>query len=301
MWNLTDGLTKLQQKLVGWLEAAVLMLPNFVLALAIVGVAVWIARWIARGVRGVLLRVTNNRTVSGLVAAVCRIAVVVAATFVALGVLSLDKAVTSLLAGIGVIGLALGFAFQDIAANFMSGLIMAVKRPFSEGDLVEIGGRVGRIREIELRSTELDTLDGLSVTVPNKDVIQNQIVNYTRTPSRRVEFTLGTSYADDMQQVREVVLGAVQQLAHRDPERDVELYFTGFGDSSIDCVVRVWLTVSEEIAWLEARSEALVAIKKAFDHAKITIPFPIRTLDFGAELVGGARFDARASPSLSNS
>ena len=251
----------------------------------------WLSRVVERALRSVLLRLTDNRPVSALAGTSARVATVMAAVFVSLGLLNLDRTVTSLLAGVDVIGIALGFAFQHIAANFMSGVITTLQSPFDVGDLVEVGGRLGKIHSIELRATEIDTLDGLSVLIPNKDVFQHAIINYTKTPARRMEIAFGTSYANDMERVREVCLAALQGVPHRDREKEPELFFKDFADSSINLVVRFWLDAADQTTWLDARSEALIAIKKAFDREKITIPFPIRTLDFGARKVGGVRLD----------
>lgn len=292
MPDFSGGWSKLVEKLVGWIESLILMLPNLVLAVITIVIAVWVGRWVQRGVHRLVLRISDNRPFSDLLGAIARIGVVLTAAFVALEMLSLDKTVTSLLAGIGVVGLALGFACQDIAANFMSGFIMAVRRPFDVGDLVEVNGRFGQIRAIEMRATEVETPDGLTVLIPNKDVMQNAIVNYTKTPGRRLDLEVGTAYANDMEKVRTVTIAAVQDVPHRDNAREVEVFFTGFGDSSIEFVVRIWLTRAGQLEWVHARSEALIALKKAFNREGIRIPFPIRTLDFGASVVGGERMDA---------
>jgi small conductance mechanosensitive channel len=176
----------------------------------------------------------------------------------------------------------------------MSGFMMAVRRPFDVGDLVEVAGKRGRIQHIALRASEIQTLDGLSILIPNREIFQNPITNYTSTPNRRMELSVGTAYGDDLEKVRSVVIEAVQSVPKRNLERDVELFFTEFGDSSINFVVRVWLNQADEITYFAARSEAMIAIKKAFDQKGITIPFPIRTLDFGADAVGGTRLDGMA-------
>jgi small conductance mechanosensitive channel len=282
MIDLSNVWTKLIDQLIGWLEAMVVMLPNLVLAVLVVLLTAWIARWVERGARGLLLRVSGNRPISDLLGTVARITTLVTGVFIALGMLGLDRTVTSLLAGVGVVGLALGFAFQDIAANFMSGFIMALRRPFDVGDLVKVADHLGRIKRVELRATELETLDGLAVIVPNKEVFQKPIVNYTKTRTRRLDFSAGTAYADDMEKVREVVSQALQDVPNRDPAREIEVFFESFGDSSINFLVRIWLSEADQLSWLRARSEAMIAMKKAFDREGITIPFPIRTLDFGA-------------------
>ncbi len=289
--DVTLPIEKLIEKLQSSLIELVVMLPNLILAAFTVTVGIVVSRWAQRGVERLLKRLTGNDPISRLLGSVSRIAIIVIAMLWALGLLHLDRTVTSVLAGVGVVGLALGFAFQDIAANFMSGFIMALYRPFNVGDLVQIAEHQCRIQRIDLRATEAETLDGLSIVVPNKDIFQNAIVNYTRTQTRRLELSVGTAYGDDMDKVRNVVLQAVRAVPERDPSREPELYFQEFGDSSINFKLYVWLLKSTQSVYMAARSEAMIAIKKAFDREGITIPFPIRTLDFGASAVGGKQLD----------
>lgn len=292
MGGMRELIDKLIIKLWGWLEAFIVMLPNLVLALLVVAAAVQLSRWLERLVAELLRRLTGNQPISLLMARVARLAGMLLGLFFALTLLKLEKTVTSLLAGVGVVGLALGFAFQDIAANFMSGIMMALNRPFDVGDLVEVAGRVGRIRTLAFRATELETLDGLAISIPNKEIFQGAIVNYTQTPQRRLELTVGTAYCDDLPKVRRVVVEALAELPLRLRGRPVEVFFEEFGDSSINSRVCVWLERSDQHSYRTARSEAMIAIKAAFDREGITIPFPIRTLDFGAAVVGGVRLDA---------
>jgi small conductance mechanosensitive channel len=292
LWNISSLVEKLVAKLLAWLDDFVVMLPNLVLAVVMVALGVIVSRRLQRPIERLLHRITGNEPISRLLGSLARIALIGLPVVVGLGLLHLDKTVTSVLAGVGVIGLALGFAFQDIAANFMSGFIMAIHRPFDVGDLVDIAGRMCRVQRIGLRATEVDTPDGVSILVPNKSVLENPISNYTRTRTRRMDLTMGAAYGDDMEKVRRTVLAAVMNIPFRDETREPELFFEEFGDSSINFQLRVWLTDSTQPAFLTARSEAMIAIKKAFDRDGITIPFPIRTLDFGASAVGGQPLDA---------
>ncbi|MEM7676379.1 MAG: mechanosensitive ion channel family protein [Myxococcota bacterium] len=281
-----DVLTKME----GWIDAAVLMAPNLAVAIIVVLIGVAVSLPVRLVFSRFLGRLLRSPQLAQLFTTIAVFAVRVTALFIALGVLNLDKTVTSLLAGVGVIGLALGFAFQDIAANFMAGIMMAFRRPFREQDHVELAGRAGRVERINLRSTQITTLDGLTVNIPNKDVFQSPITNYTHTEQRRMDVEVGVSYDANLETVRSVATEAVIDLDHRDSRRNPEVFFTGFGGSSIDLVVRVWLSRSDQRSWLGARSDAIIAIKQAFDNAGISIPFPIRTLDFGAESVGGSDF-----------
>ncbi len=280
-------------KFAGWLETAILLLPNLAGALIVLFIFWLIARVARSLVRNLLSRVSSNRQIVGLLATLSYVGVIGVGTFIALGILNLDKTVTALLAGVGVIGLALGFAFQDLAANFMSGVLMAVRRPFETDHVIETNGFTGIVEDISLRSTLLSTFQGQIVMLPNKEVFGNPIINYSLRRKRRVDLSCGVAYGDDLEQVRRVALTAVGALKMRDPNRAVELFFTEFGDSAINFSVRFWIDFAKQTDFLSAQSEAIIALKKAFDEAGITIPFPIRTLDFGG--VGGEKL-AEALP-----
>lgn len=281
--DFSDLLGTLAGKLERWLETMVSMLPNMVVAIAIIALAGLLSRYLTSWTQRGLRRVVKSPQLVGLIAQIARISVICGGLFIALGVLQLDKTVTSLLAGIGIVGLAVGFAFQDIAANFVSGVLMALRNPFAIGDLVKISEHFGHVQRIDLRATRLTQLSGETVILPNKDVFQSAIINYTETECRRVEVMVGVSYGDDLAKVREIATGAVEALECRDLEREVELFYTGFGGSSIDFELRFWIREADQGAFLSARSEAIMAIKAAFDANDVTIPFPIRTLDFGIE------------------
>ncbi|MFT3926833.1 MAG: mechanosensitive ion channel family protein [Myxococcales bacterium] len=300
-WTAANTLSlpeKLFAKLQGWLEDFVVMLPNLLLAALVLTLGALLGRWVERGLQKLLRRITGNDALSRLSGSVARLATITLSGLWALALLHLDKTVTSVLAGVGVVGLALGFAFQDIVANFTCGVIMALYRPFDAGDLVEIAGRQCKVGRILLRCTEVETLDGLTIIIPNKDVLQNPIISYTHTNRRRMDLTVCMTYSDDMEKVRKAVLAAVADCPGRDPSKEVELFFSSFADSWIDYEVRIWLLDASQVSYLRARSEAMIAIKKAYDREGFRLPFPVRTLDFDADGVGGKaidRYQLRAS------
>ena len=291
--SLQQALSGLYTKLQTWLDHAVAMLPNILIAVVIVLVAAFASRRLSKLICKGLGRVVDNDALVSLLTAIARVAIVAIGLFAALSVMHLEKTVTSLLAGLGVVGLALGFAFQDVAANFMSGAFLAVRGPFSTGDTIEVGGQIGVVEEIALRHTILRTFSGLTVIMPNKEIFQNKLINYTNTPERRVEIDVGVSYGDDLRKTRKVVIQALADLEYRDQDRDVELVFMGFGESSIDFQVRFWLLHAHQSHYLDAKSEAVVRIKEAMDKAGLSIPFPIRTLELGGKPSGERLEDLR--------
>ena len=283
--DLGEALTALSDKLQEWLNGLVLMLPNLVMAIVTLLAFVLVARIVGGVVRKAMARASSYHALNSLAATVSRIVIVAVGAFLALGILGLDKTVTSLLAGAGVVGLALAFAFQDIAGNFMSGVLLAVRRPFQVGDLIESNDFFGTVREINLRSTLLETPQGQRIIIPNSSVVQNPIENYNNRPVRRVDLECGVAYGDSLEKAEKVALEALDGLDFVKQEKAPEFYYTGFGGSSIDFKLRFWIDFAKQSDFMKARSLAIVALKNAFDEAGITIPFPITTLDF--DVVGG--------------
>lgn len=274
-------------KVVAWLEGLVESLPNIIAAIVVVFLFVVLARMVGKGVRKLVDRIADQPEVNRLVAATAQIAVIGLGLVLALGVLNLDKTVTSLLAGAGIIGLALGFAFQDIAENFIAGIFLNVRNQFREGDIIESGDFMGTVERVRLRATALRTFPGQRVLIPNAEVFKNPIINYTQAGRRRVDIPVGVAYGDDLEQARTIAAAAVEELSVVEPGRPVEVFYEGFGDSSINFQLRFWIRFGLQTEYLKARSDAIEAIKKAFDREGITIPFPIRTLDFDGGAVGG--------------
>lgn len=288
--DLTQAYDLILDKLTSWGMAFIAMLPNLLLALVVFCVFWYLAKGARKVAYKATMRISHNQEISDLIAAMTRFGVTVVGLFIALGLLNLDKTVTSLLAGVGVVGLALGFAFQDSAANFISGVMLAFRSPFSIGQFVETNGVLGVVDSVNLRSTILRRTDGQIIYIPNKDVFQNTIINYSQVSSRRVDLPVGVSYADDLQKVKRIAAEAVSGVHNRVADREVEVFFEAFGGSSIDLLIRFWIDFTEPIDYFKARSEAILAVKSAFDAAGITIPFPIRTLDFG--ISGGEKLSA---------
>ena len=274
-------------KLSSWADTLVSLLPNFLVAIVVLLISYGIARIIRSVVRRTLIAILNSDPLARAIAAAVFYATLAVGMLVALEMLQLQKAVTSLLAGAGVVGLAVSFAFQDLATNFVSGLFITVQRPLVIGDLVKTNDYIGRVARIGLRSLTIVDLDGQHVVIPSKDIFQSPLVNFSTKRERRINLGVGVSYASDLELVARVVKEAVSALSVTDPDRGVRVHYQEFGDSSINFVCRFWILDSDEAAFQDAQGEAVIAIKKAFDAHDITIPFPIRTLDFGIK--GGER------------
>ena len=179
-----------------------------------------------------------------------------------------------MLGAAGILGLALGFALRDTVENYIASLLLSLRQPFGQDDLVLIEGWEGRVLRLTSRATVLMTLDGNHVRIPNAVVYKSVIVNYTRNPSRRFHFDVGVGTEQDLSAVQR--LGA-ETLARMDgvlddppPVATVET----LGDSSV--VIRVAGWVDQRHAdFLKVRSEAIRLVKQAFDRADVTMPEPI--------------------------
>lgn len=277
--SLSNAADLVLNKLSGWIETLIKMLPNLLVAVLVMVVFWQIAKVVNRGARRGLTRVMENGQAAGLISTMLTLAVRIAGIFVALSILQLDKAVTSLLAGVGILGLALGFAFQDLAANFVSGVLMTMRRPFRIGDLVKIGDEMGVVETVDLRTTSMRQLDGQLIIVPNRKVYENTLINFARAEARRVEVIVGVSYDDALETAQSAAEDALMALEFRNAERPIDVFYTGFGGSSIDMVCRFWIDDIGQRTFMQARSAGIMAIKQAFDAANISIPFPIRTLE----------------------
>lgn len=270
----------LAEKLSSWVEELIAMLPNLALAALVFVIGLFLSKIVRRFASRIINRVSKQLTLNNLFTSFVYILCIGITVFAVLSILKLEKAVTSILAGAGIIGLALAFAFQDIAANFISGIFITFRRPIHIGDIVKLHDYMGTVEDINLRDTVLLTFQGQRVIIPNKDVFQNPIENYSLLGKRRMDLVVGISYGDDLEKVKRVVLEAVNKVSVKTDD-EITFFFQEFGDSSINFEVRIWINNPEQPVWLQGRSEAVMLIKKAFDQNDITIPFPIRTLDFG--------------------
>jgi small conductance mechanosensitive channel len=279
--KISEAISKVYFKILGWIEQVILLLPNLLVAALIFVVFYLVGRQARKLLARPMGKISHSPALVDLVVNLVFILFTAVGLFIGLSVLQLDKAVTSLLAGAGIVGLALGFAFQDIAANFVAGILMAIKKPLDINDVIETNGHFGTVTHINLRSTIIRTTQGQHVIIPNKEIYNNPIINYSAEGKRRVDLKCGISYGDDLQKVKNVVLKAIRSIDYIDHEPAVSFFYTEFADSSINFTVRYWIDFKKQPDYLQAMSDGIMRIKEAFDQNDIMIPFPIRTLDFG--------------------
>ncbi|MEH6596554.1 MAG: mechanosensitive ion channel family protein [Colwellia polaris] len=283
----------INEKLQLWLETGIQHLPNLVVAIFIAIIFSIIARIVGKVTRKVLRKALDSIQIADLLSSIIKVVVLLSGIFVALDFLGLQGTVTSLLAGAGIIGLAIGFAFQDMTENLIAGIAMGIRKPFQIGDIVETEEIFGTVKTINLRNTLVETFFGQLEVVPNKIMFRNVLTNYSINGIRRIEVPVGISYADDPEVAAEVIVETLNKCDFVIKQDETAVFAESFADSSINLLVWFWIDYPGETGFMQARHEAIVKIKSSLEQADILIPFPIRTLDFGAK--GGEKLNTMLS------
>ena len=264
-----------------------------VLVLVITGLLVWAVH------RGIERTLRNRRRVrpslKRLLANLAGILVWFFGIMVAAIILFPGLTPSSLVAGLGIGSVAIGFAFKDIFENFLAGIIILFRSKMRIGDYIECEGLEGQIEDILVRETHIRRTDGQLVIAPNAMLFQNPLRVLTDLDERRITIIVGIAYGEDVDEGRTVIKRAVEgcDTVIR-PRRPVQIFAREFNSSSIDFEV-AWWTGSTPVDERRSRDEVVAAIKRALDEAGIEIPFPYRTLTFKEPLPlvrpgeGGAR------------
>lgn len=197
-------------------------------------------------------------------------------TFVAvLGVFGIP--LSGIGAAVGLIGLGISFALKDVIANFISGIMILVNRPFKIGDQIKVDGEEGTLQDIQLRASKIRTFDGREVIVPNSNLYSNIVVNYTAYDSRRFEVVVGIDYDDDIETAREIAKEVLEEAETVESDPEPQVLTDELGGSSVNLKLRGW-TSSSRAGIVQASSEVTQLIKDRYDEEGIDIPYPIRTV-----------------------
>jgi small conductance mechanosensitive channel len=283
--QLAEAYNLLIEKLEGWFNIIVTNIPNLILAIIVLFAAYFVSKYVNKYVSKLMARRVEQNSITNMVGRISAVVVVLAGLFLALGILNLSKTLTSLLAGAGVAGLAIGLALQGTLSNTFAGVVLSFRKKIQIGHWVETNGFSGEVMDINLKDFTLKEADNNIVVIPNKKILENPLKNYTLTTKMRVFLECGVGYESDLEQVeqltKETICNTFDQIEK--PE-DVEFYYTEYGGSSINYLCRFWIDAENALEKLRAKSTAIIEIKKAYDKADINIPFPIRTLQFDNKL-----------------
>jgi small conductance mechanosensitive channel len=283
--TLNKAFNQLIDKLESWFTAIVENIPNLLLAIIVMAGSYFVAKYVSKIVNKLIEKRVSQKSISNMISRLSAIIVVGVGLFLALGILNLSKMLTSLLAGAGVAGLAIGLALQGTLSNTFAGIMLSFRKKIQIGNWVETNGYSGKVIDINLKDFTLREADNNTVVIPNKMILENPLKNYSLTTKMRVFLNCGVSYDSDLEEVerltKETIANKFDQI--NDPE-EVEFYYTEFGDSSINYLCRFWIDAESMLEKLKAKTKAIIEIKKAYDKAGISIPFPMRTLEFNTKL-----------------
>ena len=259
-------------------------------ALVLVLAAMVVSRWLSRAVQRACERARLEATLSKFAGKLIRWGIMILALVMALGTFGIKT--TSFAAILGAAGLAVGLAMQGTLSNFAAGVMLLIFRPFKVGDTVEIGGKRGKVDEIDIFFTILDTVDNRRFILPNGQVFGQAIENVTFHPVRRADVLVGTDYGADLDRVREVLEAAALAVPGQVEDRPPKVVLAGLGASSIDWEVRIWAPRDTVLDVFQAGRRG---VKQALDEAGIGIPFPQMDVHFDAPTGSPVKPEAAAS------
>ncbi|MBC6980996.1 mechanosensitive ion channel family protein [Caulobacter sp. 17J80-11] len=245
---------------------------NLVTAALILVVTWFVARWAVALTRRALQRIRatrNDRTLQGFAVQVVRVAVYIVGLVAVLNRLGVQT--TSIVAVLGAASLAIGLAMQGALSNVAAGVLLLLLRPYKVGDAIEVAGRTGTVRRLDLFTTELATSDNIKIVAPNSKVLGDVIVNFSAHPSRRIELSFDVEYEADIQQVydlmRQTAAANAKVLADPAPWAGV----TALKESAVVVTLHAWVANPD---WFETKAALIRAVKEAFEREGLSIPYP---------------------------
>jgi small-conductance mechanosensitive channel len=262
--------------------------------------SVYLAFWVAKAVRyllrdEILPKMSLPRGVGNSVSSLTYYALVLIGLMVALAAAGFEASQFALV--FGALGVGIGFGLQNVVNNFVSGLILMFERPIQPGDVVEITGTSGKVREIGMRATTLTTFEGADVVVPNGTLLSEKLINWTLSDmDRRIDVNIGVAYGNDPRKVMDLLLEVTKATPGVAEDPEPAVVFAGFSPSALDFGIRAWTNQFGE--WVTIRSELSVRVYDALKAAGIEIPFPQQVVHLRSEPARtGAAMPSPATPS----
>jgi len=244
-------------------------------SIAIFFIAIWVSTFIAKFVSFLLGGNTSQvsaiqKTRFGSSILVLKIVIISLGIMVAFAASGIPMDKITLI--IGALGIGIGFGLQNIVSNLISGVILAFEKPIEIGDQIEVGGRLGKVKEIGIRSSKLATFDGAEVIIPNGDLLSQHVVNWTLSNNhRRVEIIVGVKYGSNLKDAQTLLQQALAANTMVDKHPEPLVLVHQFNNSSIDFRLLFWTDISQ---WVELKSDIMLTVDAAFRKAGIEIPFP---------------------------
>lgn len=271
---------KMWERIFDWKDSLIEFLPEIILSVLVFIICYVLSVYVKRGTKKLLSRFIKRASVRSLIANAFSILTVVFGLVIVVSLLNMSNLLKAMLAAGGIAGLAFALAFQGALSNMFAGIFISLNDIMNVGDYVETNGYAGYVEEISLRNTRIREVDNNMVIIPNKMIIESPFKNFGLTTRIRAKITCGVHYDSDMRFVQKLATETIAEHFTQLAYEKVEFHWLEFADSSINFQLRFWIKASANITLLEAKSEAMILLKEAFDANDIGIPFPIRTLEW---------------------
>ena len=272
---------KVLEKLNTWKDLFIKNIPNIAIALVVLIISYFASRAINRFVYKIIGGKIKQESVRNLVSRIASAFIFLIGLYFAMTILKFDDTLKTIVSAAGVSGIVVGLALQGTLSNTISGIVLSFRKNLNIGNWVETNGYAGEVIDINLNYFVIKEADNNMVVIPNKTILENPFKNYSLTTKMRITIECGIEYGADLEKVEALTKTTITDNFNQEKiNKQVEFYFTEFGDSSINFICRFWVGSKNALERLKAKSKAIIQIKKAFDKEGINIPFPMRTLEF---------------------
>lgn len=274
MENINKELYNVAEK---YWESFLLVLPKLVLGVVVFVIAIFIAFKISQLVRKGAASRVHDQLLANFLGRLTKWVLIIAGIILTMYVVGLGGIAAGLVAGAGVSAIVIGFAFKDIAENFLAGIILAFSRPFNIGDTVQMEDIEGNVRTLDLRNTHIKTFDGKDVYIPNAKIIKTPLFNFTRDGYLRFDLLVGIDYDDDIEKARKLILDAITKIdGILDGDKAPNVYAEELATSTLNLRVYYWIdTFDKRKSGLLIKSQVIDGIKKTLIESGVLMPADI--------------------------
>lgn len=280
---MNDALAEITASLHSYWQQFLEAIPRIVMAVVVLVIGFLLINWLINPLRKRILRRANDPLMGGFLSNSIRLILVVCVLMLSLHAAGLSGVAGALLATAGASAVVLGFAFKDIAENFLAGIILAFNRPFNVNDTVQIETIFGRVKTMQFRYTHIKTFDGKDVYVPNSDVLTKPVINYTEDGFIRLDFIVGIAYENDIAQAKKIILDRLKSYPDVMQDEDHVNFVVEdeLAASTVNLKVYFWVETTDfRRAALETRGIVIQRIKEALEENGFNLPAEIRELKF---------------------
>ncbi|OAD46004.1 mechanosensitive ion channel family protein [Polaribacter atrinae] len=271
---------KIIEKLEVWKEVFIKNIPNIAIAIVVLFIAYFASRGMNSIVNKTIGKKIRQKSVRDLVSRFASALTILVGLYLAMTVLKFDDTLKAIISAAGVSGIVIGLALQGTLSNTISGVVLSFRQNLNIGDWVETNGYSGEVMDINLNYFVIKEADNNMVIIPNKTILETPFKNYSLTTKMRISIECGVEYGADLEKVEALIKEVINSnFDQKKLGKNVEFYFTEFGDSSINFLCRFWIESENALERLKGKSNAIIKIKQAFDKENISIPFPMRTLE----------------------